>query len=86
MKKTAFWRFSGMDCMAVYSFNEYCGRKKPLVYICRLDVELLYLRSVITDNHQTIEAGVNIYSFLFVKSIYQLKKTNDYVKAIFIPL
>jgi hypothetical protein len=49
-------------------------------------VELLYLRSVITDNHQTIEAGVNIYSFLFVKSIYQLKKTNDYVKAIFIPL
>ena len=27
---------------------------------------------------------INIYSFLFVKNIYQLKKTNDYVKTIFI--
>lgn len=28
---------------------------------------------------------INIYSFLFVKNIYQLKKTNDYVKTILFP-
>ena len=69
--------------MSVISLK-YCGRKEAFVYICRLDVELLYLRSVITDNHRTIKTEINIFSFLFVKSIYQLKKTNDYVKTIFI--
>ena len=69
--------------MSVISLK-YCGRKEAFVYICSLDVELLYLRSVITDNHHTIKTEINIYSFLFVKNIYQLKKTNDYVKTIFI--
>ena len=71
----------GAFCFRFFLFNVCyflkvlcCGRKEAFVYICSLDVELLYLRSVITDNHHTIKTEINIYSFLFVKNIYQLKK------------
>ena len=35
--------FSGMGCVAIHPFDEYCGCKEPSFHLRRLDVELLYL-------------------------------------------
>ncbi len=43
LKKLRFGGFSGMGCVAIHPFDEYCGCKEPSFHLRRLDVELLYL-------------------------------------------